>query len=104
MVRDGDGFPPLFSLLVHWWMQVPGAEQAPRLFVALIGILGLPLMWLLGRELGGQKLGLLAAFLLAISPIHVWYSPGPAGVRVVLPDRDPGRLAVCRCPANGTAA
>ncbi len=74
IVRYGDGFPPLFSLLVHWWMQVPGAEQAPRLFVALIGILGLPLMWLLGRELGGQKLGLLAAFLLAISPIHVWYS------------------------------
>jgi uncharacterized membrane protein len=31
-------------------------------------------MWRLGRELGGQRVGVLAMLLLALSPIHVWYS------------------------------
>lgn len=74
IVRTADGFPPLFSLLLRGWLRLLGTEQAARAFSALLGVLALPLMWLLGREVGGERVGLIAAFLLAISPIHVWYS------------------------------
>jgi mannosyltransferase len=41
---------------------------------AVAGTLAIPLLYLLGRRVGGSTVGLLAAGLLAISPYHVWYS------------------------------
>lgn len=45
-----------------------------RLPAAIYGSLGSISVFLLGRELGGTARGLAAAFLLAVSPLHVWYS------------------------------
>ena len=51
----------------------PG-EVGVRLFPAILGLLALPLMALTGRALAGPAVGLLAALLLAISPLHVYFS------------------------------
>ncbi len=73
LIGADDGFPPLFSLLLHGWIRLFG-ESTARGLPAVLGILALPLMGRLGRELGGARVGLLALLLLALSPIHVWYS------------------------------
>lgn len=52
---------------------VPG-ETGARLLPALVGILALPLMALCGWLLGGRMVGLTAAFLLAVAPLHVYFS------------------------------
>jgi mannosyltransferase len=66
---------PLYHLLLHFWIDVAGAsEKAVRLPSAVAGLLTIPLMYLVGLRTLGQRAGLLAAGLLAISPYHVWYS------------------------------
>lgn len=64
---------------IYYWLQILGQRLAPgelgaRLFPALVGVLSLPLMALCGQLVGGRLLGLLSTFLLAISPLHVYFS------------------------------
>jgi 4-amino-4-deoxy-L-arabinose transferase-like glycosyltransferase len=49
-------------------------EAGVRLLPAIIGILTLPLMALTGQLVGGRLVGLLATFVLAVSPLHVYFS------------------------------
>jgi hypothetical protein len=66
--------PPLFYFLLHTWMQVGNGTFFVRLFSVLCGVLTVGLVYRLTRDLQGQRSGLVAAFLLAISPAHIWYS------------------------------
>lgn len=67
--------PPLYYLLLHYWMAAGGEGEAwTRLLSALAGILTIPVLYYMGRALGGHRVGLLAAWLLALLPWHVWYS------------------------------
>ena len=65
---------PLYTLLLAAWLRVAGdGELAARLPSVLAGALAVPALALLGRALGGWRVGLLAAGLLAVSPYAVWY-------------------------------
>jgi uncharacterized membrane protein len=67
--------PPVSFLTLHYWMSLGGqSETWVRLLFALIGILTLPVVFLIGRDLFDRKVGLLAALLLAVNPYHIWYS------------------------------
>jgi 4-amino-4-deoxy-L-arabinose transferase-like glycosyltransferase len=70
-----DIHPPLYYLLLHFWIRLlgPGIVSV-RLLSVLIGTATVPLLYAAGRRLSGHRGGLLAAFLLAISPFHVYYS------------------------------
>ncbi|MGE3284775.1 MAG: glycosyltransferase family 39 protein [Pseudonocardia sp.] len=70
-----DKHPPLYYLLLHLWLSVvPGAgEVALRAFSVVFGVATVPLAYLIGRDAGGRRVGLLAAALLAVSPLHIWY-------------------------------
>ena len=70
-----DIHPPLYYLLLHFWIRLfgPGVVSV-RLLSVLIGTATVPLLYAAGRRLSGHRGGLLAAFLLAISPFHVYYS------------------------------
>lgn len=64
---------------LYYGLQILGQKLVPgdtgvRLLPALIGILTLPLMALTGHFLGGRLVSLAATFLLAVSPLHVYYS------------------------------
>ena len=74
-VIDGERSPPLYYLL-HWpWAQLLGTgEVGLRSLSALIGTLMIPAAFLAGRELRGERTGLIAAALVSVSPILVWYS------------------------------
>lgn len=74
VIAVADGFPPLFGVLLHWWLEVAGTAEAARWLSVVIGLLAIPVIYQLGRLIGGRSVGELSALLLAISPIHVWYS------------------------------
>jgi len=65
---------PLYYLLMSFWTEVGSSEFWLRLFSALAGILSLPLLFQLARVTLGRRTAHLAALLLAISPLHIWYS------------------------------
>ena len=72
--------PPLYYTLLKLWILFFGeSEAALRSLSTVIGILTIPLIYVLGRSLGNQQLGLIAALLLAISPINIQYSQEARG-------------------------
>ncbi len=79
-----DIHPPLYYYMLHFWMRLFGSSEfAVRALSALLGTVLVYLTYLLGRHLSNhctcpvrqvQGLGLVAAFLSAISPFQVYYS------------------------------
>lgn len=70
-----DIHPPLYYLLLRAWSEVVGwGAPSARLLSVLIGTAAVPLLFLAGRRLFGRRAGLVAAALLAVSPLHVYYS------------------------------
>ncbi len=66
---------PLYVLGMRVWITLFGSgDAAVRWPSAIAGLSAVPLLWLLGRRLFGRTVGLLAAILLAISPLAAWYS------------------------------
>lgn len=69
-----DGAPPLFYVLLHFWMGIFGSSDlAVRSLSGVIGVVTVPLAWLAGRRLGGRVLGFSAMLLVATSPFAVRY-------------------------------
>ena len=67
--------PPGFHLLIHFWQKIAGtSEGALRLPSALAGSFSIALMYFFARRFLGRAGSLAAAALLALSPLHVWYS------------------------------
>ena len=70
-----DVAPPLYYYALHFWQGLFGtSEAAVRSLSALVGTLTIPLMYAVGRMLLGRLPGLLAAMLVAASPLYIWYS------------------------------
>ena len=67
--------PPLYYLLQWAWAQVFGVGVVGlRTLSALLGTLVVPVAFAAGRRLGGVRAGLVAALLVAVNPLMVWYS------------------------------
>lgn len=76
---DAVGFsesaPPLYYALAWLWTQVAGTgEWGLRSLSAVAGVATIPVAFLVGRELRGERAGLLAAALVAVNPMLLWYS------------------------------
>jgi mannosyltransferase len=70
-----DNHPPLHFFALHFWLKLAGQSEFAVRFLSLIsGVLAVPMLFQLGQELFNQRIGSLAAFLLSISPFHVWFS------------------------------
>jgi hypothetical protein len=70
-----DTSPPLYYLLLSQWTRWLGTSDAAlRLFSVLWSVLSLPLLWLVGRELGGERAAGAACLLFLFSPIAMYYS------------------------------
>ena len=69
------GRPPLYIVLAHFWIKLFGtSEAATRSISALAGVLSIPLMYAVGRQLFDKRIGLISAFLMAISQFQIYYS------------------------------
>lgn len=77
-IAAGDTHPPLYYWLLHPWMALTGPSEFAIRFPSLIaGMLAVALVYRLGRQLGGRSrwaVATLAAFLLATSRFHIWWS------------------------------
>jgi uncharacterized membrane protein len=76
---DAVGFsesaPPLYYALAWVWTQVTGTgEFGLRSLSALAGVATVPVAYLIATELRGRRAGLLAAALVAVNPMLLWYS------------------------------
>jgi uncharacterized membrane protein len=76
---DAVGFsesaPPLYYALAWVWTQVTGTGPwGLRSLSAIAGVATIPVAYLIGRELRGRRAGLLAAALVAVNPMLIWYS------------------------------
>ncbi|MBL7184210.1 MAG: glycosyltransferase family 39 protein [Anaerolineae bacterium] len=67
--------PPLYHLLLYFWVRLAGSSVFALRFLSLVlGVLTVPLVYRLARLAFGELVGLLAALLCAISPFQVYYS------------------------------
>ncbi len=69
-----DTHPPLYHLALHYWLRLAPGESGARLFSAAAGLLTVLVVFAIGYRLGGRPAAVTAGLLLAICPLHVWYS------------------------------
>jgi mannosyltransferase len=67
-----DQNPPLYYLLLHYWMALNGDTPfSARLLSALFGAGTIPIIYLIGKRISGAVMGVAAAVLLALSPFNI---------------------------------
>jgi mannosyltransferase len=78
--------PPLYHFLLHFWIWLGESEAILRSFSAICGIITIPVMYALGRELFGPATGLASALLTAVLPFHIYYAQEarPYGLVILL--------------------
>src|SRR5438309_8912337 len=70
-----DGAPPLFYMLLHFWMQAFGTgESATHALSLVFGLLTIPVGMWAGWSLFGRRAGVYAAFLFAFSTFLTAYA------------------------------
>jgi mannosyltransferase len=70
-----DTHPPLYYWSLKAWGETVGpSEMGLRSLSAIWGVLTVALTWLIGRRLFGRLVATLAALLLAVAPLAVYYS------------------------------
>jgi uncharacterized membrane protein len=68
--------PPLMYLALRVWIAIAGASEfVTRYFALFFGMLGVPLLYRLAREMFRSNIiALVAAALMAINPYQIWHS------------------------------
>jgi len=70
-----DIHPPLYLVVMHVWNALFGdSELSLRMLPLLCGLAAIPAVWWTGQVLVGERAALFGATLLALSPVHAWYS------------------------------
>ncbi|HSK81646.1 MAG TPA: glycosyltransferase family 39 protein [Thermoanaerobaculia bacterium] len=70
-----DTSPPLYYLLLWaWTLAVGTGDAALRLFSAAWSLACVPLLWAIGREVGGRPAAIAAGLLFAAAPVSLYYS------------------------------
>ncbi len=70
-----DIHPPLYYSLLHIWILIAGpAVLSVRLFSVAVGVLSVPLVFILGRRLFCTRVGIMVAMTMAVAPFHIYYS------------------------------
>lgn len=70
-----DFHPPLFFIIIWIWSKVFGiSEIAVRIPSVIFGVLTIYMVYLIAQRLHSKTLALLTALLLAVNPLHIYYS------------------------------
>lgn len=74
-VKRSESNPPLYYVLAWGWAKAFGSDEVGlRSLSALFGAATVPLAYCIGAELASRRAGLIAAALVAVSPMLIWYS------------------------------
>jgi mannosyltransferase len=69
-----DGHPPLYYLILHYWMKVFGqGDEAVRALSGILSVATLPVAWVAGKRLAGRSGGRWALVVVALSPYCIRY-------------------------------
>ncbi|MEZ4532026.1 MAG: glycosyltransferase family 39 protein [Thermomicrobiales bacterium] len=93
-----DNHPPLYFGSIVAVSLLTGEAQAARLVSAVAGSAAIVAVFFLTRRLVRTYAGLLASTILALAPLHIWYSRRGPHVRPRGPVR--GALLVCAHPVS----
>ena len=70
-----DQHPPLYYLLLHYWIALNGdTPYYVRLLSALFGTGTIPIIYLIGKRMAGAMMGLVAAVFLTFSLFNIYYA------------------------------
>ena len=70
-----DGSPPLFYVILHYWVLLFGrSEPATHLLPFSLSLIAVPAGYWAGRELFDRRAGIAAAALMATNPFLNWYA------------------------------
>src|SRR5271157_198461 len=74
VTASGEFNPPLFYWVEHVMLMLGNNEIILRFIPALLGVLTIPLFYLIGKEYLDRNVGLIAAAACAVSPFLIYYS------------------------------
>lgn len=78
LVNPEQAAAPLYYIIQYFWAHwVSDSLISLRLLSILLGMMAVPLTYVLGSYLYGRTAGLVAALCLALSPQHIWYDQEP---------------------------
>ena len=70
-----DEHPPLHYWMLHFWNMLAGTDAiAGRFLSVAFGVLTIALIYRIGKHIGGEWIGILAALFLATARFHIWWS------------------------------
>ncbi len=74
-VLISDTNPPLYYMLLHYWTRWLGTTDiALRLFSLFFALACFPVLWSLGRQLGGRRTAAFSCLFFSLSPVALQYS------------------------------
>jgi 4-amino-4-deoxy-L-arabinose transferase-like glycosyltransferase len=74
-VKHSESNPPLYYVLAWGWTKAFGINEfGLRSLSALFGLATVPVAYFIGAELSSRRTGLIAAALVAVNPMLIWYS------------------------------
>lgn len=77
-VSHSERTPPFYFLLLRIWRNSVGdSDEALRLLSVILGVATIPAAFFLGRKMVDDRVGLAAASILAILPVHIQHSQEP---------------------------
>ena len=69
-----DNNPPFYYLLLKIWMSISEKVSYLRFLSTIFGIVSIPLLYSLAKQLVNKKTAFFATVILAISPLHIYFS------------------------------
>src|SRR3954468_14811071 len=74
IIHANDSAPPLFPLALKGWLTIWHTDASARWFSAACGLASILCVYAIGSRLVDRATGLAAAFIIALLPMHVYYS------------------------------
>lgn len=72
--RINDFHPPLYYLLMHFWLKLGRSEWFLRLPAVLSGVATVYFIYLIARKIINEKVAVLSALFLTFAPFQIYYS------------------------------
>ena len=73
-VRD-NGLPPLYYIILHWWINLFGDSEFSIRFPSVIfSFLAIFMIYKIGNQIFDKDVGMLSSLLLGLSVFHIHYS------------------------------
>jgi Predicted membrane protein len=84
LTAGGEFNPPLFYWIEHVMLVFGNSEAILRFVPALLGVLSIPVFYLVGKEFLDRNTGIIAAAACAVSPFLIYYSQEARAYAVML--------------------